>query len=141
MASEDFAGPVSHAAFVLPRGADPGPAAQELLRAVDSGAVEILDLEVLVRGDDAEVVRASVADHPGLADFEGATTDLLDEEDLALVAGETAAGDLVIVVVYEDRTLAGAAARVRAAGGRELWSGGVAIADLEDAVSDQEETS
>lgn len=139
MATDTFAGPINHVAFVLPAGTNLASTAQELLRAVDGGALEILDLEVLVRGSDGRVVRAEVRDHPGLEAFEGATTNLLDDEDLGLIAAEVAEGEVVLVVVYEERTLAATAAQVFAAGGRELWSGGVSIADLEEALSAQPE--
>lgn len=134
MSSDDFTGPVSYAAFVFPAGSDPSAAAAELLRTVERGVIEILDLEVLGAGADGRMVSTPIADHPELAAFQGAGSGLLDEEDLEAVAAEVGAGDRVVVIVYEDRALAPVAGEVLAAGGRELWTGGVSIEDLEISV-------
>lgn len=139
MATDIYAGPVNHVAFVLPRHADVASVAQTLATSVASGAVEVLDLEVVALGADGAGVRVSATDDPRLAEFDTALTHLLDAEDLAALGAELTADDYAVVVVYEDRGLAAVSGRIHQLGGRELWSGGVALDDLEAALADQEE--
>lgn len=143
MATHAFAGPIDYAAFVLPRGADADPILRSLLDRVDSGAIELLDLEVLAAGEGgvAERQPLQVLRHDGgfdLSEFEGAESGLLDEDDLRALGAELGPEELALVIVYEDRSLAPLAARVVEAGGRELWSGGVDPADLDPALTDTE---
>lgn len=139
MATDLFAGPVNHVAFVLPRDADLGSVAQSLAANIASGAVEVLDLEFVALGADGVAAPVTATDDPRLADFDTARTDLLDAEDIAALGAEITAGDYAVVVVYEDRVLAPVAARVHDLGGRELWSGGVTLDDLEAALVGKEE--
>ncbi len=139
MATDLYAGPVNHVAFVLPRDADVASVAQTLAAGVAAGAVEVLDLEVVALGVDGVPARVTAADDPRLGEFETALTELLDADDLAALGAELTDDDYAVVVVYEDRGLAQVAARVHQVGGRELWSGGVALDDLEAALVGQEE--
>ncbi|MBK8462148.1 MAG: hypothetical protein IPL36_03635 [Nigerium sp.] len=139
MATDLYAGPVNHVAFVLPRDADIASVAQALAASVASEAVEVLDLEVVALDADGVAARVCAADDPRLGEFDTALTELLDAEDIAALGAELTAGDYGVVVVYEDRGLAPVAARVHQIGGRELWSGGVALDDLAAALADEQE--
>ena len=74
-----------------------------------------------------------------LSEFDGAQSDLLDAEDLAALGAELSDSELAIVIIYEDRGLAGFAAQVQAQGGRELWTGGVDISELDTLVTESEQ--
>ncbi|WP_341729663.1 hypothetical protein [Brooklawnia sp.] len=139
MATDLYAGPVNHAVFVVPRESDLSRVAQALVRSGVGGAFEVLDLEVVALAADGAAVRLSAEQDPRLSEFDTAFTELLDDEDLAALGAELAVGEYAIVVVYEDRGLAGVAREVQQNGGRELWSGGVALEDLEKAIANSED--
>ncbi len=144
VASLTFAGPIGYAAFVLPRDADAAPALQGLLDRIDAGTIELLDLEILALGAHGAAERqpTSVLQHGDsfdLSEFDGAQSDLLDAEDLAALGAELSDSELAIVIIYEDRGLAGFAAQVQAQGGRELWTGGVDISELDTLVTESEQ--
>ncbi|WP_336632683.1 MULTISPECIES: DUF6325 family protein [unclassified Microbacterium] len=136
MATEAFAGPVDYLVFGFDAAADVWPGLRAVLDRVDDGIVEVLDIEIIARGEGGEAVSRSVADLPGAtADevrlFDGARSGILDDEDLAAVAAALAPDAVAVAVVYEDRSLAVAAAAWSSVGGTELFSGGVDLADLE----------
>ncbi len=144
MATEEFSGPIDYAVFVAPHDADIGAALQVILERVASGTLELLDLEVVGRGADGSAERRTLAAFPkhseqDLAVFEGAESRLLDDEDLAAIAESLGDGELAIVVVYEDRSLAAVASALAAQGGAALWSGGITIEELAAAVDEDPE--
>ncbi len=139
MANLSYSGPVDYAVFEVPRGARLGEAFRALLARIDAGAIELLDLEIIERGDDGRPLRRSVTvletgDEFDLEVFVGADSGLLDDEDLALIVAELDTDSRAVVVVYEDRNLADVAERLGAAGGRMLWSGGIDIVELEERI-------
>lgn len=141
MADDTFAGPVNHVALALPSGADLAPVAEALAGAVAAGAVELLDIEWLVRDEAGSLTRATLAELPALSGVAAAETDLLDADDIAALAAEVSDGHGVLVVVYEDRSLASLAQAAASVGGHEIWSGGVSIDDLEQSLTDELEVS
>lgn len=141
MATELFAGPVDYLVFAFDENADIGPGLQAVLERVQQGIVEILDLELIARDDEGAPVKLSFADlqdttRLDLSAFDGAESGILDAEDLAAIASALHEGQIAVAIVYEDRSLAAAAAAWTDAGGTELFSGGVDIADLEHALDE-----
>ncbi len=135
MADDVFAGPVDYLVFGFPGSADVGEGLQAVLNRVDEGTIEILDLEVVSRDDAGSPVTRALADlqattNADLSVFEGALSGILDEDDLAAIAEGLEPGGFAIAIVYEDRSLAGAAAAWTRAGGTELLAGGVDIEEL-----------
>ena len=135
MATESFAGPVDYVVFRFDDGADIGPGLAALLEAVDQGIIEILDLAVVSLTAEAAVTRLALADlnatsSVDLSIFDGAASHILDD-DLTKISGELTPGRFALAVVYEDRSLATAAAAWATVGGTELFSGGIDLADLE----------
>lgn len=140
MATEIFAGPVDVVVFAFPDGADVAEGLSRVLDRVDAGSIELLDLQVVGRDDDGAPVPLSLAEVQPAADltaFEGVRSDVVDEQDLAEIAAALAPGQFAVALVYEDRSLAEAAATWARAGGEELLSGGVDIADLERALDER----
>lgn len=125
MSDEQYTGPIGFAVFAVPAGAELSAVADELSRLATTHEAEILDVELIAGG--AELQRAAL---PGGLD--STETDLLHDDDLADIATELGEGEQALVVVYEDRTLAGLASRVSALGGRELLTGGIDVAELEE---------
>ena len=58
---------------------------------------------------------------------------------LEALGAELSDSELAIVIIYEDRGLAGFATQVQAQGGRELWTGGVDISELDTLVTESEQ--
>ncbi|QIM18102.1 hypothetical protein G7066_04500 [Leucobacter coleopterorum] len=142
MATEKFAGPVDYAVFAVPQGRGLGDTLRTLHERIATGSIELLDLEFVSRDNLYNPRRLTLneLDLGGFdaAVFEGAASNILDEDDLA-VASEPLAGDQVaVVIVFEDRCLASLADQVAAAGGQELFAGGIAIDDLEELLTKTE---
>ncbi|SDS78137.1 hypothetical protein [Microterricola viridarii] len=141
MATEEFSGPVAFLVFAGEDGADFGPGLSAVLERVQQGIIEVLDIELVALGVDGAPVKRAIAELTGttgldLSVFDGAESGILDAEDLAAVAADLADGQLAIVIVYEDRSLAAAAAVWASAGVTEMLAGGVDIADLEHALEE-----
>lgn len=138
MATEAYAGPIDYLVFTFPLGADVAPGLRKVLDRVDEGVIELLDLEVMGRDDDAQPVSIPLADirlsaTPRIecAEFDGVHSGILDAQDRVAIAESLERGHLAIAIVYEDRSLATAAQAWTLAGGAELFSGGVDIRELE----------
>lgn len=141
MATEEFAGPVDFLVFAFDEGADLGAGFNAVLERVEDGIIEILDIELIGRDADGGAVRLARTDVQGstgldLSVFDGVESQILDAEDLAGIAGALEAGQVAVAIVYEDRSLASAAAAWAGVGGTELFSGGIDIADLEHALEE-----
>lgn len=134
MANATYSGPVDYAVFIVPAEAQLQNGFRLLLDQVDRGSLELLDLEIIGTTSGA-VTRLPLsalhaAEEFDLAVLDGAESDILEPDDLAAIAEVLPPGHLAIVVVYEDRNLAGLASAWEAVGGSQLWSGGVDIDDL-----------
>lgn len=126
MPDQNFTGPVNLVAFGMPDGADLGEATRQLRKLALGHSAEILDVDLIVRSSDGQVSRGTLP--PELGALE---TDLLDDDDLALIGAELSSGESALAVIYEDRTLASLAAALSDAGGRELMAGGIDVSALE----------
>lgn len=141
MATDVFAGPVDYLVFTFPpdvvRGGDAalGAGLTEVLGRVEGGVIEVLDLEVIRVGADGTAV-AGPLDLP--ADFAGVYSGILDTDDVQRVADALEPGGVAIALVYEDRSLATAAAAWITAGGTELLVGGVDMIDLSESLESLE---
>ena len=135
MATEQFAGPVDYLVFAFDERADLGAGLAAVLDRVRQGIIEILDIELVSRAEGGEAVKRAFADLDGvsgfdLSVFDGVDSGILDDGDLAVIVEELQAGQIALVLVYEDRSLALAAETWAAVGGVELFSGGVDINEL-----------
>lgn len=135
MADDTFAGPVNYLVFGFPQSTSVGEGLAAVLDRVDEGIIEILDLEVLTTDDSGAIATMALADLQStttvdLSVFDGALSNVLDEDDLATIADSLEPGSIAIALVYEDRSLARASAQWVQAGGTELLAGGVDIEDL-----------
>ncbi|WP_157084087.1 DUF1269 domain-containing protein [Millisia brevis] len=142
MATEEFAGPIDYLVFAFDRGADLGTGLLAVLERAKEGIVEILDIELVGRDTDGAAVTLPLADTQtatGLdpAVFSGLQSGLLDAEDLAGIADALEADQVAVAIVYEDRSLAVAAAAWATVGGAELFSGGVDVTELHDVLEER----
>jgi hypothetical protein len=98
-----------------------------LLDLVDRGMIRILDLAFLLKEEDGSVTAIDLAELGGLGDFGGATSGLLDQEDLEEAAAVLDPGTVAGVLVWENRWAAPVAVALRRSGGRLVASGGIPV--------------
>lgn len=139
MATDSFAGPVDYLVFSFPESAPVGAGLQAVLDRVRAGDIEILDLEVVALDSDGRprvLALEDLADTGGvdLTSFVGVSSGILDQDDLSVIAADLHSGFFALVIVYEDRSLAMAAAAFAHAGGTEVLAGGIVISDLDTAL-------
>ena len=132
-------GPVDYLVLEFPGNRMTGEGLPLLVDLVDRGIIRILDLVFVTVGGDGSVSLMEIADFDAdgtldLAVFQGATSGLLDEDDLAEAAGVVAPGSSAGILIYENTWAAPLAAALRR-GGAQLVAGGRIPADaLMDAV-------
>lgn len=124
-------GPIDYLLVEWPGRQPTGEAAPHLLDLVDRGLIRILDLVFLVKGEDGSVARLEIADlgdHvEAFAEFEGASSGLLSDEDTEEAAGTLEPGTAAALLVYENRWAAPFASAVRRSGGQLVASGRIPI--------------
>lgn len=121
-------GPVSYLIVEFPGGKLTGKSFPLLLDLVDRGLIHILDFKLVKRDLDggAESIELVDVDHDGTFDFalfEGVSSGLLDDSDLAEAAGALEPGSAAAVLLYENHwatafveALRGSGAEIVAAG-------------------------
>jgi hypothetical protein len=133
-------GPVDLVVIGYPKGAPmTGEAAPIMVDLVQRGLIRVLDATIVVKEEDGTFSGASVSDMDqdragDFVLFEGATTGLIGDEDLALVAEAMEPGDAAAAILYENRWAAPFAAAVRRSGGRLIFSERIGVQDLMDAL-------
>jgi uncharacterized membrane protein len=112
-----------------------GEAVPIILDLVNRGIIRIFDA-LLVRKDDdgifsgvdlADLDQDSVGD---LAEFAGASTGLISDDDVRLAAEEIAPGSAALMLVYENRWAASFVAAVRRNGGELIAFERIHVSDL-----------
>jgi hypothetical protein len=128
-------GPIDFLAVELPEARVNGEGFSRLLDLVERDIIRILDLRAAVVGADGSVTAMALADLDGdgtldLAVFHGATTGLLDDDDLAESAALVQPGNAVAVVLYENHWAAPLVSALRANGAEVVASGRIPAADV-----------
>jgi hypothetical protein len=103
----DALGPISYVIVEFPGAKMTGEGLAELVRLVDQGVVRILDLQfVLARADGSiEAVELDALDLDGSFDltvFEGASSGLLDESDIADAHSAIEPGAAAAILIFEN---------------------------------------
>ena len=100
-------GPVDYLVVEFPGSQMTGEGFPLLIDLVDRGLIRILDLVFVTKGSDGSVSAMEIADLDGdgeldLAVFEGASSGLIGEDDLAEAGGVLEAGSSAGILVYEN---------------------------------------
>jgi hypothetical protein len=138
--NDEDLGPIDIVVIGYPPGAPmTGEAVPIMLDLVDRGIVRVLDALFVVKEDDGTFSGVDLAnldaDSAGdLTVFAGASTGLISDDDVALVAAEMEPGSAAMTIVYENRWAAPFAAAVRRNGGRLIASERIGTQDLIDAL-------
>jgi hypothetical protein len=127
-------GPIDYVVLEWPGRQPNGEVAPLLLDLVDRGIVRILDITFLAKDADGSTTVLELSDlgdaGAAFADFDGASSGLLDEEDVQDAASALAPGTSAAVLVWENRWAAPVAAAVRRSGGQLVASGRIPVQAL-----------
>jgi hypothetical protein len=117
-------GPIDFVAIEFPHRETPGEGLRMFLDLVDRGIIRILDLQFIRKDADSSVRRLDLADlSPELAVFDGASSGLLDEEDLETLGEAIESDSAACIVVYENRWIAPLSVALRQRGAQLVASG------------------
>lgn len=140
-------GPIDVAVIAYPADAPMrGDAIPLFLDLVDRGIIRVLDVMVVIKEEDGRFsgLQAHQLDAAGFGDlmlFEGASSGLLGDGDLALAADEIEPGSAAVMLVYENRWAAPFISAVRRNGGVPIAFERIAVADLIEALDAAESTA
>lgn len=133
MADDEPMGPVSYLVVEFPGNRMTGEGLQILADLVDQGVIRVLDLLFVGRTSDGSlgIVEIQDLDHDGEFDltlFEGVSSGLLDESDVADAASVVEPGSSAAILLFENRW-ARAFTQALRRGGAELVAAGYVPAD------------
>jgi Family of unknown function (DUF6325) len=140
-------GPVDIVVIGYPAGAPmTGEAVPVLLDLVDRGIIRVLDVLFVMENEDGTFsgFEAQDVESDRIGDFkvfEGASSGLLGEEDVATAAEAVEPGTSAVVIVYENRWAAPFAAAVRRNGGQLIDFQRISTQDLVDTLDAVEAAS
>ncbi len=146
-ANEVELGPIDMIVIGYPPGAPmTGEAIPIMLDLVSRGIVRVLDAMFVTKNDDGTFSGFDIADLDAdsagdLTVFAGASTGLIHDDDVALVAAEIEPGTGAAMIVYENSWAGPFAAAVRRNGGRLIASERISTQDLIDALDAAEATA
>jgi hypothetical protein len=136
MADEaDVMGPVGYLVVEFPGNKMTGEGLPILVDLVDRGVIRVLDLIFVTRDADGTVSAAELRDFDGdgemdLAVFDGASSGLLGEDDIAQGGSVLEPGSSGAVLVYENRWAAPFTAALRRGGAQLVAAGFIPQDDL-----------
>ena len=139
-AHEDELGPIDIVVIAYPADAPKtGEAVPIFVDLVDRGIIRVLDVLFVIQNEDGTVsgFEATDLDSDRIGDFkvfEGASTGLLGEDDVASVGETLEPGTAAVMIVYENRWAAPFAAAVRRNGGVLVANHRITAQELMDAI-------
>lgn len=141
----ELMGPIDYLVVEFPGNRMTGEGLPLLVDLVDQGTIRILDFAFVTRGEDGSIAGIDISDLDFDGDydmsvFEGVTSGLLDDGDLAEAAGVLEPGCSAGVLVYENTWAAPFAAALRRGGAQLVASGRIPAQDIVDALDAQAES-
>lgn len=139
-------GPVDYLVIEFPGNRMTGEGLPLLVDLVDRGLIRILDLVFVTKDDDGTLGALELRDIDGdgeldLTVFVGASSGLLDEDDLQEAGSVLEPGNSACVLVYENVWAAPLAAALRRGGAQLVAGGRIPVQDLVSAVEAAEATT
>lgn len=107
-----------------------GELAPHLIDLVDRGLVRILDLVFLTKAEDGTVEAIELGELPELEVFAGASSGLVDEEDLEEAGAVMEPGTSAALLIYENTWAAPFAVAMRKSGGQVVSSGRIPVQQI-----------
>jgi hypothetical protein len=129
--SQEEMGPIDYLLVEWPGRQPDGEAMPYLIDLVERGLIRILDLAFLTKDEEGNVTFLDIEEVGGevveLAIFEGASSDLLDEDDRAAAAGVLEPGTSAALLIFENAWAGPFAAAVRRSGGQLVAGGRIPV--------------
>jgi hypothetical protein len=143
MTDEIELGPVDYIVVEFPGNKMTGEGLPLLVDLVERGIIRILDLVFIRKDLDGSVSAFEIADFDGdgqldLAVFEGASSGLLDDDDVAEAGAVIEAGSSAGILLYENRWAAPFVGALRRGGAELVASGRIPATDLLGALESAE---
>lgn len=126
-------GPINYLVVTFAAAPVPSSGLEGIQSLVDQGRIVVLDIEFVSKDAGGVASRVSASD-VGAPEFDGASAQLIDEDDIALVAESLQAGGVGLVVMYEDLTMLPVLATWEAEGATVVSEGPVSVDDLIEAL-------
>lgn len=127
----DAMGPVDYIVVEWTGKQPNGEAIPHLIDLVDRGIVRILDLVFVTKADDGTVARVEINELGAEFEvFDGASSDLLDDEDITEAASALEPGTSAAILVWENLWAAPFASALRKNGGQLVASGRIPVQAL-----------
>ena len=123
-------GPIDYIVIEWPGRQPTGDVAPMIVELADRGMIRILDVAFLIKDVEGEIVTIEAGDFGEdgeFAEFEGAGTGLLGEEDLNEAAAALNPGTSAAVLVWENRWAAPVATALRRSGAQLVASGRIPV--------------
>jgi uncharacterized membrane protein len=131
MSETNEMGPIDYILIEWPGRQPNGEVAPHLIDLVDRGLIRILDVAFVAKDEDGNVAGLELADlgdgAAQLSVFEGASSGLLDDEDLGEAGAALEPGTSAALLVFENAWAAPFAAAVRRSGGQLVASGRIPV--------------
>jgi len=142
----DELGPIDYLVVEFPGSRMTGEGLPLLVELTDRGIIRVLDLMFVKKEHDGSVKAIQVADMDGdgtldLAVFEGASSGLLDDDDVAEAGGVLEPGNSAALLIYENVWAAPFAAALRRGGAQLVAHGRIPVQGLLAAVDAAEARS
>ncbi len=138
-------GPVDYVLVEWPGQQPTGEAMPHLIDLVDRGLIRIIDLTFIGKGEDGSVAVLEIADLGDavaeIAVFEGASSGLIHDDDIAQAGDVLEPGTSAALLVYENTWAAPFASAVRRSGGQLVASGRIPADDFLAALDAAEATA
>jgi hypothetical protein len=137
-------GPIDYIVLEWPGRQPSGEAAPLLAALVDRGIIRILDIAFMTMGDDGSIVAldfGALGEETQFAEFAGASSGLLGQDDLEEAAKALEPGTSAAVLIWENRWAAPVASAMRRSGGQLVASGRIPVQAILAALDATEETT
>ena len=136
----DEAGPIDYLLLEFPHGRADAAAFDTLRRLADQNLIHVLDLEFVARDGDGTTVLVDPADAVAAADgdltpFLGASSGLLDGDDVRQVGDLVAPGSLAAIVIFENIWVLSMAHDLHRAGASIMGTGSIPLHEIDDALA------
>ena len=123
-------GPIDYIVLEWPGRQPKGDAVPLIIDLVERGIIRVLDIALMVKGDDGSVAAIDLGEFEeptGFEAFDGASTGLISQEDLEEAATALNPGTSAAVLVWENLWAAPVAVALRRSGGQLVASGRIEI--------------
>jgi hypothetical protein len=121
-------GPIDYIVIEWPAGGPTGEAVPAILDLVDRGIIRVLDVAFMAKGADGSVASVELGEiAEEFAEFEGASSGLIGQDDLDEAAAVLEPGTFAAIMIWENRWAAPVATALRRSGGQLVASGRIPV--------------